>query len=189
MTENNRTEYKRELTDGLEKEIVAFLNAGEGGTIYLGIDANGTTYGIKDADQVQLAVKDRLKNNVRPSIMGLFEIIQEERDGCDVVRVVIAGGLEKPYHLKKFGMTEKGCFIRIGSASEPMPKDMIESLYGKRVRNTIGRMDSPRADLTFEQLKIYYEAQEAEAQCILHEEPRVPHPFRDSQLRRLPPRR
>jgi len=27
MTESNRVEYKRELTDGLEKEVVAFLNA------------------------------------------------------------------------------------------------------------------------------------------------------------------
>jgi predicted HTH transcriptional regulator len=27
MTENNRVEYRRELTDGLEKEVVAFLNA------------------------------------------------------------------------------------------------------------------------------------------------------------------
>jgi predicted HTH transcriptional regulator len=35
---------------------------------------------------------------------------------------------------------------------------MIESLYGKRVRNTIGRMESPRRDLTFAQLKIYYDA-------------------------------
>jgi ATP-dependent DNA helicase RecG len=33
--------------------------------------------------------------------------------------------------------------MRIGSASEPMLKEMIESLYSKRVRNTIGRMDAP----------------------------------------------
>jgi predicted HTH transcriptional regulator len=53
-------------------------------------------------------------------------------------------------------MTEKGCFIRIGSASEPMPQEMIESLFRKRLRNTIGQMESPHQDLTFEQLKIYY---------------------------------
>lgn len=29
--ENSRIEYKRELTDGLEKEVVAFLNSCEGG--------------------------------------------------------------------------------------------------------------------------------------------------------------
>jgi predicted HTH transcriptional regulator len=39
-----------------------------------------------------------------------------------------------------------------------MPAEMIESFYGKRVRNTIGRMESPRQELSFEQLKIYYEA-------------------------------
>ena len=89
--------------------------------------------------------------------MGLFEIIHETHDGKDVLRLTIAGGLEKPYFLKKYGMTEKGCFLRIGSACEPMPKEMIESLYGKRVRNTIGRMESPRRELTFAQLKIYYE--------------------------------
>ncbi len=157
MTESNRIEYKRELTDSLEKEVVAFLNAGEGGTVYIGLDDDETAVGVPDFDAVQLKVKDRLKNNIQPSIMGLFEIIHEIHNEKDVVRLTIAGGLEKPYFLKKYGMTERGCFLRIGSASEPMLKEMIESLYGKRVRNTIGRMESPRHDLTFEQLKIYYE--------------------------------
>ena len=37
MTEDNRTEYKQELTTDLEKEIVAFLNSREGGKLYLGV--------------------------------------------------------------------------------------------------------------------------------------------------------
>ena len=32
--ETNRIEYKRELTDDLEKEVVAFLNYREGGFIF-----------------------------------------------------------------------------------------------------------------------------------------------------------
>jgi predicted HTH transcriptional regulator len=158
VTESNRIEYKRQLTEHLEREVVAFLNSGEGGVIYLGIDKNGNMIGIEDSDSQQLTIKDRLKNNIRPSIMGLFEIEHEERDGLDLIRVTVAGGLERPYYLKKYGMTEKGCFLRVGSASDPMPAEMIESFYGKRVRNTIGRMDSPRQDLSFEQLKIYYDA-------------------------------
>jgi len=157
MAENNRIEYKRELTDGLEKEVVAFLNYKDGGVIYIGIDKDGKAYGVTNLDAVQLAIKDRLKNNIQPSIMGLFDIVHEQRDGKAVIRITVAGGLEKPYYLKKYGMTEKGCFLRVGSASEPMPQEMIESLYGKRVRNTIGRMESPRRDLSFEQLKIYYD--------------------------------
>jgi len=53
-------------------------------------------------------------------------------------------------------MSEKGCFIRIGSATDPMPVRMIEDLFAKRTRNSIGKIKSPRQDLSFEQLKIYY---------------------------------
>ena len=74
MSESNRIEYKRELTGNLEKEVVAFLNAREGGVIYIGLDDRGRAFGVTACDRVQLAVKDRLKNNIQPSIMGLFEI-------------------------------------------------------------------------------------------------------------------
>ena len=39
--ETNRIEYKQELIDDLEKEVVAFLNYQEGGIIYIGIDKKG----------------------------------------------------------------------------------------------------------------------------------------------------
>nr|NJM02680.1 hypothetical protein [Desulfobacula sp.] len=78
MTESSRIEYKRELSDSLEKEVFAFLNAHEGGMIWIGVDNSGEA---------------------------------------------VAGGLEKLYYLKKYGMTEKGCFLRVGSAAEPMPQD------------------------------------------------------------------
>ena len=52
MTETNRIEFKRELTDKLdiEKEVIAFLNYREGGIIYIGIEKNGTAVGLKDID-------------------------------------------------------------------------------------------------------------------------------------------
>lgn len=61
MTESNRIEYKRQLTEHFEREVVAFLNSGEGGLIYLGIDADGSLLGVgEDCDKQQLAIKDRL---------------------------------------------------------------------------------------------------------------------------------
>ncbi|MFN7536248.1 MAG: RNA-binding domain-containing protein [Burkholderiales bacterium] len=123
MSESNRIEYKRELTEGLEKEVVAFLNYHDGGVIYLGVENNGEGIGMADPDAVQLAVKDRLKNNIQPSALGLFDVILEQRDGKHIVKIIIASGSEKPYHLRKFGMSEKGCFIRIGAACEPKTKN------------------------------------------------------------------
>jgi|LSQX01.1.fsa_nt_gb predicted HTH transcriptional regulator len=158
--ETNRIEYKRELTDDLEKEAIAFLNYHEGGIIYIGIDNTGKVVGISDIDGDILKIKDRLKNNVMPSCMGLFDVSAETIESKDVIKITLASGTEKPYYIKKLGMSEKGTFIRIGTAAEPMPVKMIESLFAKRTRNSIGKIKAPNQNLTFEQLKIYYEGAE-----------------------------
>jgi predicted HTH transcriptional regulator len=88
-----------------------------------------------------------------PSALGLFDVVPE---GENLIKIIIAGGSEKPYYKKKYGMTEKGCFIRIGNAAEPMPQKMIDELFSSRTRNSIRRMKSPRQEMTFEQLHIYY---------------------------------
>jgi len=157
MSETNRIEYKQELTDSLEKEVIAFLNYKEGGVIYIGIDKAGKTIGVSDSDGDQLKIKDRLKHNISPSCLGLFDVISEHKDGLDIIKIIIASGSEKPYFLKKYGMTEKGAFIRIGTASEPMPQKMIDTLFAKRTRNSISKIKSNQQNLSFEQLKIYYE--------------------------------
>ena len=65
MTETNRIEYKQELTEGLEKEVIAFLNYHEGGVLYIGIDKKGKAIGVADPDGDMLKIKDRLKNKHR----------------------------------------------------------------------------------------------------------------------------
>jgi len=154
MTENSRVEFKSKLTDELEKEVVAFLNA-DGGVIYIGRDET-KAYKLNNIDEIQLKIKDRLKHNISPSILGLFDIVTEEFNGEKIIKINIASGSEKPYYIKKRGMSEKGCFIRIGSSSEPMNAKMIEELFSKRVRVSLRNIVSPRQDLTFEQLHIYY---------------------------------
>jgi len=134
MSETNRIEYKQELTDSLEKEVVSFLNYKEGGVIYIGIDKAGKTAGVVDSDGDQLKIKDRLKHNIAPSCMGLFDVVSEQKDGLEIIKLIVASGSEKPYFLKKYGMTEKGCYIRIGTASEPMPQKMIDALFAKSGR-------------------------------------------------------
>ncbi|MDR1004507.1 MAG: putative DNA binding domain-containing protein [Prevotellaceae bacterium] len=156
--ETNRIECKRELNEDLEKEAVAFLNYREGGLLYIGIDNMGRHYPIADIDGTMLKIKDRLKNNILPSCLGLFDVCTDMMEGHRVIKIIFASGLEKPYYLGKYGMTPRGCFVRIGTAVQQMPTQMIETLFAKRVRNSLGRIESPKQVLTFEQLKIYYEA-------------------------------
>ena len=68
--ENGKIEFKRELADSIEKNVVSFLNT-LGGEIYIGIDNDGTVVGVEDPDAVQLALSDRIKNNIRPETLGL----------------------------------------------------------------------------------------------------------------------
>ena len=159
MNETTRIENKLKLTSELdiEKEVIAFLNYKEGGFIYIGVDKDGNTVGVDDVDDCMLRLKDRIKNNILPSAMGLFDIVEEKQGGKSVVKITIASGIEKPYFKTKYGMTTKGAFIRVGTAAEPMSQDMIDRLFASRTRNSIGRIVSNRQDLTFEQLRIYYE--------------------------------
>ena len=156
-TETNRIENKEQLNEDFEQEVIAFLNYKEGGIIYVGIRKNGQVVGVQDVDLTQLQVKDRIKNNIQPSTLGLFDVVVETIDNKEVIKVVISSGTEKPYYLRKKGRTPEGCYIRVGSSKERMTERMIDDMYSKRIKNTLKEIDSPRQELTFNQLKIYYE--------------------------------
>ena len=159
MTETNRIEFKRELANDLdiEKEVIAFLNYKEGGYIYIGIDKKGQTVGVEDPDGCMLKLKDRIKNNISPSAMGLFDIATETKDGKSIVKVTVASGMDKPYFKTKYGMTPRGAFIRVGTSVEALQQEQIDRLFAMRTRNSISKIVSNRQDLTFEQLRIYYD--------------------------------
>ena len=155
--ETNRIENKERLNEDFEQEVIAFLNYKEGGIIYVGIGKDGQAIGIEDIDLVQLQIKDRIKNNIQPSTLGLFDVVVEKIDDKAVVKVVISSGTEKPYYLRKKGRTPEGCYIRVGSSKERMTERMIEEMFAKRIKNSLKEIESPRQDLTFRQLKIHYE--------------------------------
>lgn len=156
-TETNRIENKEQLNEDFEQEVIAFLNYKEGGIIYVGINKNGQVVGVENTDLTQLQIKDRIKNNIQPSTLGLFDVTVETIDNKEVIKVIISSGTEKPYYLRKKGRTPEGCYIRVGSSKERMTERMIDDMYSRRIKNTLKEIDSPRQELTFNQLKIYYE--------------------------------
>lgn len=156
-SESSRVEYKLKLTDNFEKEVVAFLNYHEGGLLYIGVSNSSEIIGCSYVDELQLKIKDKLKYNIFPSCIGLFEVVLETIENKDIVKIIVASGRETPYCIKKHGMSSKGCYIRVGSSSEPMNQTMIEDLFASRVRNSLSKIKSHRQDLRFAQLKIYYE--------------------------------
>ena len=155
--ENNRIEYKRDLNDRFERSVVSFLNYAGGGEIVLGVDNSGNVIGISNTDATQLKIVDRIRNNIKPQTLGLFDVVLEKIDDKAIIRVIVSCGQQRPYYIRKLGMNEQGCFIRVGSSSQPMSEQMIEDLLSKRHKVTLQTMISPRQNLTFRQLRIYYE--------------------------------
>lgn len=157
-TENSTTEFKRELNDALEKEVVAFLNSAKGGDLYIGVDDDGEVVGVADADALMLAISDRIRNNILPTCLGLYDVYAQEHDGKTIIHVVVTRGTEKPYYLKRYGQSPAGCYIRVGSGVQPMTTGMIDQVYAGRVRSSLRNIPAPTTlKLSFQQLKIYYQ--------------------------------
>ena len=157
LQESSRIEFKATLNDKLEKEIVAFLNNREGGVLYIGIDDDGHPIENTDMDSVQLKIADRIKNNILPSTLGLFDIAVEDIENISVIKIIVSSGLEKPYYIKSKGMSPNGCYMRVGTSTQPMSTALIDELYARRIHTTLRNIPAPRQDLTFAQLKIYYQ--------------------------------
>ena len=162
MQETNRVEYKRQLNDRLERAVVSFLNYPGGGEVIIGVDDNGDAVGVIDADSTQLQIIDRIRNNIKPQTLGLFDVVFSKKDGKEIICIIVSCGQQRPYYIRKWGMSDQGCFIRVGASSQPMTEQMIEELLSKRQQMNLQSIVSPRQSLTFKQLCIYYEEKNLE---------------------------
>lgn len=156
MFETSNVEFKRELNDKFEKEVVSFLNA-KGGHIFIGISDDGSTYGVENIDELQLAIKNMIKDRIATSPVGFFEIIAEQKDSKNILHIIIASGNEKPYYIKKYGMCPQGAYTRVGSYCVQLTEKQIFDLYSRRTRTSLINIISPTQELTFTQLRIYYD--------------------------------
>ena len=162
MYENEMIEFKEKLNEKLEREVVAFLNTSHGGSIYIGIADDGTVVGVDGLDSKQRIIKDRIKNNISPSPLGLFEISTPVIDGKNCIQIIISGGNQRPYFIKSYGMSTEGCFFRVGSTTEKMTDRMIIDLFQKRQKETLTSKLSPVQGLTFNYLRNSYREKEYE---------------------------
>ena len=72
FVENKTTEFKREYVEDIKNTIIAFANC-DGGTLYIGVDDDGTVYGVDDVDGTMLRVTNAVRDAVRPDITMFVE--------------------------------------------------------------------------------------------------------------------
>lgn len=75
VIEDVRNEFKVKVTDKLENGVISFLNT-NGGNIFIGVNNKREVVDINgNVDLLQRTIKNRLKDNIMPSIVGLYDVV------------------------------------------------------------------------------------------------------------------
>ena len=91
--ENLTTEFKREYTEEIKKTIVAFANTA-GGTLYIGINDDGTIVGVKNPDETLLKISNVVRLTIKPDVT-LFVDYKKEKV-ADVIVIVVTVQIGSP---------------------------------------------------------------------------------------------
>lgn len=154
--ETEGIELKRVYNDTLPKEIVAFLNT-SGGTVYIGVDDDGTVLGVENLDDVQKKIADVVTMQILPNPQEYVEIGSKYISGKNIVEIKVRQG-NGLYYIKKYGRSATGCFIRVGTSCRSMTEEQIEKgLMRFMKRADLRLVDLPclNQNLTFNTLKAY----------------------------------
>lgn len=116
--ETEKVELKKILNDTLPKEIVAFLNSFDG-TIYIGVEDDGTVIGVNNLDETQKRIADIITTQILPNPQSLIELGTKFIDGKNVIEIKVQKG-NALYYIRKYGRSANGCFMRIGTTCRSM---------------------------------------------------------------------
>ena len=99
FVENKTTEFKREYVENIKNTIVAFANC-DGGILYIGVDDDGTVYGVDDVDDTMLRVTNAIRDAVRPDLTMFVECRNDVIGEKSIVCVTVQRGTARPYYLR-----------------------------------------------------------------------------------------
>ena len=156
-SESEEIELKSSFNnDVITREIVSFLNA-HGGRIYIGVDDDKTICGVHSIDETQRRISDIITNQIEPLPTNLIKTAIITREDKEIIEISVMRGFHPLYCIKKYGFSQSGCPVRIGSTVKEMPAMEIEIRYKKRFESSNDYMTKRRAaygDITFTSLKI-----------------------------------
>lgn len=156
MREDLITEFKREFTPDLNKEVIAFANT-DGGKIYIGVDDSGNTVGVNDVDKTLQACVSHIANTVRPDITGFIKCEPKSIDGKTVIEIEIEKGTASPYYVVGKGIRPEGVYVRVGSSSIPATETAILKMIKETDGESYENVRSLNQSLTFNESTAYFE--------------------------------
>ena len=149
--EKDDIELKRELTDVIKKEIVAFLNT-MNGCIFVGVEDDGSIYTPfqkEDKDFIDTKVANWLQDTIYPLPSHLIKHYFND-DGVLVIEV--DEGKDKPYYLREKGPKPAGVYKRVGRSIRKANEDEILRMIMSSKKYIYENDISEEQDLSFNAL-------------------------------------
>lgn len=161
FVENKTTEFKREYVEDVKNTIVAFANC-DGGTLYIGVNDDGTVCGVDDIDATMLRITNTIRDAVRPDITMFVECRNDVMDEKSVVCVTVRRGTARPYYLYKKGIRPEGVYVRQGASTVPATDAAILNMIRETGGDSYEAARSLNQQLTFNKASDFFKKRKVE---------------------------
>ena len=136
MKEDQHTEFKRLWKDEFFRELSAFANS-QGGTLYIGVEDDGTIVGVKDAKSLLQNMPNKIKN----SLGFLADVNLQTEDGKEYIAISV-----KP---QEDGISYDGkYYVRSGSTVQELRGPELASFLIRKAKIQWDSRPRPEAKLS-----------------------------------------
>lgn len=155
--ESLRVEFKQRFSDyhKIAKEMIAFANT-RGGYIIVGVDDDGSIYGVLSEKGEAELLKETAANFCEPPIDYKFHYV--ELYSKEIVVCEIPESTNKPHRLQDYksdiDINDAHVFIRVNDKSVPASKEMIKILQARAAKKPLQKYEIGKNEkIVFELLK------------------------------------
>ncbi len=113
------------------KSVSAFAN-GIGGSLFFGVDDNGTVRGLNNVQHVCEIISNKIRDYMDP--LPEVEMILQVIDGCPILQLIVNAGNYTPYYY--VGDGQRVAFVRVGDESIPATAEQMVRLVLKGTNKT-----------------------------------------------------
>lgn len=146
--ESETVELKSSVVADICKEVIAFANT-KGGTLYIGIEDDGSVVGIDNADRATLQINNMVRNSIKPDVTMFVHYETQMVDNKQIIAVTVQKGTDRPYYLSSKGLKPNGVYVRNGTSADPATDTAIRKMIKETDGDSFESMRSLEQNLTF----------------------------------------
>lgn len=147
--ESDVVELKSRVTPDICKEVVAFANT-RGGTLYIGIEDDGSVSGVDNPDDTVLQLNNMIRDTIKPDVTMFTRYEIKSVEEKEVISVTVQKGPDRPYYLGSKGLKPNGVFVRNGSSTDPASDAAIRRMIKETDGDNYEDARSLEQDLSFD---------------------------------------